>query len=116
MPWSDKGTLADFVRSALPLYGRLLREDLRPILAGESWEGGNGGPAVARAFGFSCVSILAPDGRTQELRIDSLEPCESDDRGWRSGLRRVAHTFRGFREFLTPYSEVLSVAFQAIRD
>ena len=59
------GTLNEFVRAALPVYATLIREDLCPIVSGESWEDGDGDPAVARAFAFleRDHGFSKPDGR-----------------------------------------------------
>jgi len=128
-----KRALSDFVRAAVPLYATLFREDLHPILAGESWLAGSGDPEVARAFGFLMREhgFSRPDGRTHfheetltytrgvvKVRIErdggpgSLVTIEAGGRshtGWRIPFAEAA-------EFLKAHPEVLSGDFRAIRE
>jgi hypothetical protein len=46
------GTLADFVRTVVPIYGTLFRDDMRSLLEGTAWESGTGDPNIYRQFEF----------------------------------------------------------------
>ena len=49
---AQRSSLSDYLGAALPVYSELLQTDLRPVVAAETWIGGNGDPQVVRMFEF----------------------------------------------------------------
>ena len=129
----EKRGLGDFVRAAVPQYAALFRDELRPVLAGESWESGDGDPKVVRALGFLQREhgFSMPRGHTH-LSEESLVYTRGE------ATIRVAHlggpnsivtieaggkTHTGWEipladavEFLQAHPEVFSGDFRAIRE
>lgn len=129
----EKRGLGDFVRAAVPQYAALFRDELRPVLAGESWESGNGDPRVVRALGFLQrehgfsmprghthlheESLVYPRGDAT-IRIDHLggpnsivtiEAGGKTHAGWEIPLTDAV-------EFLQAHPEVFSGNFRVIRE
>jgi hypothetical protein len=62
---AHQGTLAQFVRTVVPLYRTLFLESMQAILNGTAWESGTGDPRVARQFAFleRDLGFSLPQGR-----------------------------------------------------